>query len=466
MEHIISEFNITDLFNCQDVKLRIDNSELVLIGENGTGKTTVMNMFYHMLNGDFLKMDKYEFSNVELKFLNGDEINFNKYDLELLSKSRDRSSTSSGRLSYTNIRSRLMRFFKDSTEFTKVLEEIERSEITIEDIDNGQILKRLNHSDHKHKNALNRDFEALIADPGKIFDSFTEILKENLDDTDILYFPTYRRVEEDLKSLDVNIDEKSKFGREISRHSDVPIQFGMNDVSKRFEDIKTEVSRLSSKALTNLSGEILRQLVRGNINPDHDLSNISKSDVEVVLSRLGTMFSDDDNKRILEIVESGQYPESDKLLIYFLGKLVEIYGEQKEIDLYTDKYVEVCNKYLEKTELIYDKSNVDIYVQSNRTKSKISLNSLSSGEQQIVSLFSKIYLNSDRKLIILFDEPELSLSIFWQMTLLPDIVSSDKCKLLIAVTHSPFIYDNSLKSNTKNLSDFLIENQQSETNAG
>ena len=69
------------------------------------------------------------------------------------------------------------------------------------------------------------------------------------------------------------------------------------------------------------------------------------------------------------------------------------------------------------------------------------------------SKFSKIYLNTDKKFIVLFDEPELSLSIFWQMNLLPDIVDSGKCKLLLAVTHSPFIYDNALKHNTKNLSD-------------
>lgn len=142
-------------------------------------------------------------------------------------------------------------------------------------------------------------------------------------------------------------------------------------------------------------------------------------------------------------------------MVYFLSKLVEVYGEQKEIDQYTDKFVEVCNKYLEQTELVYDKSNVDIYVHSKKSNSKIMLNALSSGEQQIVSLFSKIHLNSNKKFIVLFDEPELSLSIFWQMNLLPDIVDSEKCKLLIAVTHSPFIYDNKLKTKATNLSDFI-----------
>ena len=43
---------------------------------------------------------------------------------------------------------------------------------------------------------------------------------------------------------------------------------------------------------------------------------------------------------------------------------------------------------------------------------------------------------------MIIDEPELSLSIKWQSMLLPDIIRSGNCKLLLTVTHSPFIFDN------------------------
>ena len=67
---------------------------------------------------------------------------------------------------------------------------------------------------------------------------------------------------------------------------------------------------------------------------------------------------------------------------------------------------------------------------------------LSSGEKQIVSLFSKLYLESAKKCILLIDEPELSISMKWQKMLLPDIMRSGNCRLLLTVTHSPFIFDN------------------------
>jgi len=451
LEQIISKFSIKNLFGCQNIDLKVENSELILIGENGSGKTTVMNMFYHMLNGDFKKLEKYEFDKIELKFTTDDLISFSKYELDMLIKYK-------GRNSVAQLKRRLNSFFDNSVEYRKVIKEIEDKEFEFESIENGGLSERLKFTDHKWKDALNRDFKMYSSHPEKVFSNFTEILQANLDGTDILYFPTYRRVEEDLKNLEINIDDDD-FDFEVSGSSEIPIQFGMSDVNEKFEDIKTEVSKLSSKAFTNLSGEILRQLVRGNIKQDQDLSKISKSDVEVVLARLGSMFNDSDKEGILKIVESGKYPESDNLLVYFLSKLVEVYAEQKEIDIYTDKFVEVCNKYLEQTALIYDKSNVDIYVHSNKSGSKIELNALSSGEQQIVSLFSKIHLNSNKSFIVLFDEPELSLSIFWQMSLLPDIVESDKCKLLIAVTHSPFIYDNKLKNKAKNLSDFITPSE-------
>ena len=72
----------------------------------------------------------------------------------------------------------------------------------------------------------------------------------------------------------------------------------------------------------------------------------------------------------------------------------------------------------------------------------LNLQQLSSGEKQIVSLFSKIYLEDSLNSIIIIDEPELSLSLNWQKMLLPDIIQSNKCDLLVTVTHSPFIFDN------------------------
>jgi predicted ATP-dependent endonuclease of OLD family len=62
----------------------------------------------------------------------------------------------------------------------------------------------------------------------------------------------------------------------------------------------------------------------------------------------------------------------------------------------------------------------------------------------MISLFAKMFLYPRRK-IVLIDEPELSLSIDWQRDILVDVLSAPLCSQLIAITHSPFVFDNELE---------------------
>ena len=73
---------------------------------------------------------------------------------------------------------------------------------------------------------------------------------------------------------------------------------------------------------------------------------------------------------------------------------------------------------------------------------EIDFDNLSSGEKQIVSIFSKVYLDVTSPCIFIIDEPEISLSMEWQKEILKDIYESEKVALLIVTTHSPFIFKN------------------------
>ncbi|MGB7518146.1 MAG: AAA family ATPase [Spirulinaceae cyanobacterium] len=106
--------------------------------------------------------------------------------------------------------------------------------------------------------------------------------------------------------------------------------------------------------------------------------------------------------------------------------------------------------------VFYDESNIKIYLKSDNSTEPLPLNKLSSGEKQIISIFSKIYLSDvNERFIVLFDEPELSLSMIWQKKLLPDILDSNKCDFLLAVTHSPFIFGNELDKYAVGLNEYI-----------
>lgn len=97
-----------------------------------------------------------------------------------------------------------------------------------------------------------------------------------------------------------------------------------------------------------------------------------------------------------------------------------------------------CNKYLgqeKKISLTNEKSD---YLITNKNK-EININDLSSGEKQILAILSFVYLKNANNTVILIDEPEISLSIFWQKEILKDVLDSG-CLGIIAATHSARIF--------------------------
>ncbi len=64
---------------------------------------------------------------------------------------------------------------------------------------------------------------------------------------------------------------------------------------------------------------------------------------------------------------------------------------------------------------------------------------------------SELYLGEEKSYIVIFDEPELSLSVEWQKKQLPDIIRSRRCAFLVAATHSPFVFENELDPYARSL---------------
>lgn len=118
------------------------------------------------------------------------------------------------------------------------------------------------------------------------------------------------------------------------------------------------------------------------------------------------------------------------------------------IESEVESYINICQKFLYNKKLIMNKDskeNIDIKILDK--DSIIRENDLSDGEKQILSIFSKLYFKEKKDIILLIDDPEISLSINWQKELIPNIVKSEKCSLIVAMTHSPFIFENEFFEN-------------------
>ena len=86
-----------------------------------------------------------------------------------------------------------------------------------------------------------------------------------------------------------------------------------------------------------------------------------------------------------------------------------------------------------------------IVVSKDKNKSTcLDLNHLSSGEKQEIVLFYELIFETDKNLLLLIDEPEISLHILWQKKFMDDlmkVVNMGQLEVIVA-THSPQIINN------------------------
>ncbi|WP_395053643.1 AAA family ATPase [Flavobacterium sp.] len=431
----IKSFRVEGLFGTNDINIIFDENKKILIGENGLGKTQILNLLYYTLTRNFLRLNDFNFEKLVIVFEN-DEIEIKKDEVK---------KSIEGLYKEPEIREFIKEFgYAQFESFNKKFSQNKRKSYELERIleANPKFRKYPIHRLFRYFEEFDKQFRS-----NSNFKESDSKIKKVLEKSEILYFPTYRRVEEDLHNLGYNDDE-------FLEEETTLIQFGMEDVDKEFKKLESKIDRLLKEGLTQFTKDVLNIVIDDNVLEKNFLEKTSEEDINLILSRVGPLLSDVQKTSIKTIVIEKKV--NNQLSVHLLNKLVESYEKQKPLDKLIKIFRDVCNKYLVNKEIFYDESNIKIFIKSKITNEKIELKNLSSGEKQIISIFSKIYLSpEENRFIILFDEPELSLSMLWQKELLPDIVNSLKCNFLLAVTHSPFIFDNELNKYAVGLNEYF-----------
>ena len=433
----LRKFTISGLHGDRNLTLHMDNGIRILIDDNGTGKTTLLSMLYYLLSGRTHRLSRFAFSQVSIEFSSGETIVFTREELVAGAQEMERFR----RLRHHD---RLPNQFPDS--YWRILVGEAQSKPYSALREHPLFRRILESSDIPPRYLWEMLREAVTperqTDPDGKLRRLTTLLPDP-----VLYFPTYRRVEEDLNSLGYP-------EREMFKDEDV-IQFGMQDVKQRLDGVMQEIRASSVEWYSIVNGKMISQLVDGiQVTPDMlGIVNAPEA-LRIVLDRIGENIATEKKQDILRIVSEGRLGESKyEPLVYFLSNLMQIYEKQRDRDDDIKAFARVVNGYLSDKEVRYNESKLSITVVQKRTSQEVRLDSLSSGEKQIVSIFSKLYLSasSSKTYTVLFDEPELSLSMEWQKRLLLDIVQSGRCPLLIAATHSPFIFENALDQHAAQL---------------
>lgn len=444
----IKLFEIKNLFNQFDVSIPLTQDVNIFLGENGMGKTTILSCLYSVLSGNIQNLSDVVFDKLILTLSNDQHFTLQHSDLicyveeyiyerPTLKRRRARVESIYSEKEIAEMKS----IISDSTfepdaikKYTYKFADVYGTSLQFATMELERYCFHSNKGNAEKAIKFKKDIKAII-------------------DQDILYFPTYRRIEEDITKLGIDIDYDKVKNRFIN--------FGMTDVEKASEKILSTIRSIAINSFASLTGILLKQYLDGNLDstPSHG-NKIDLGKLKITLARVGDEIEKDDKDKIEQLVSSENIYNPDKVyLLNLLEQLIDSYDKQNAYDDRVKKFVSVCNKYLNNKKFIYDESNLQLGIYRNGTKKPIKIQNLSSGEKQIISLFSKLYLEETDNCIILFDEPELSLSIKWQSQFLPDIMQSERCSTLISVTHSPFIFDNIYDELARDMGECLIEKE-------
>ncbi|WP_060466088.1 MULTISPECIES: AAA family ATPase [unclassified Acinetobacter] len=527
----LKAFKILNLNNEYDVSLEFRDNKKIIVSENGSGKTTILNIFYSFFSLDYKSISTYNFDSIIIILSNNLTYKFSKLIL--------RSFLDSERLNSLNdfINSDFIEIYKDFIQRNNInpnKEEIRPLNSTFtaliylyvyENKFSSKVIKNTSSiikSELKSKNnneilKIIKDYEDILSlyfqDYNDIFQNYETSLKneQNINelylniksksknqskniiedmqeqlktmevrvnlfkefkDLKIIYLPTYRRIEHNIDSLfdefsnnELNYefminsnDIKEKF------MSNKLIQFGIEDIENTWRDISINLRKSMIDGFNKFSGLMLKNSISFKNPTKNQIQGLSEkiNTIKIIFERLGEdNISKETKNKIIELLSTKNQLNHEKynFLYYMLINLIKIYENQEKSEINIKKFVNISNEFFNfnNKKIIYDENNVDIKILKKYKKEykTIELNNLSSGEKQIISLFTRLLLketSEEVKYWIIIDEPELSLSIEWQKILLPNILKTDRCEFLFATTHSPFIFSNDLKINTADLS--------------
>lgn len=464
----LKSFHLYGLHGLKDIKFDTESSVAILMARNGAGKTTFLSTINYILTGRYIKLNEINFDKLTFVFNGGVPVTITKLEIQklytTLKKSKIADIAKDSKNSVDVVLSAVLSLQDNKDNRPQYTDEIFNVYRTY----SGTDFRKFYEIVHAAKKEIFKQIPFL-----KIAD---DEVKRAFGDTEIVYLPTYRRIE-----LTLPTPEQSPFNQTSSRQRhNIPdeVKFGLSDITERLKEISLEIQRISNTTYKKISANIVNDLLDGSyrlLGNQEDTPN--RSDLELFFTRLRGA-----QKALPYRNNEADYniPDIDKIysdkidddarpfLLYFLSNLNKAIKSTKPLEDRVTGFINACNKYLldDDQSAYIDgaegsdnnfKKKIDISKDDFRPhftdgvgNKPISIDALSSGEKQMVSLFARMYLYPKRK-IILYDEPELSLSMSWQSKLLPDICRASDFSQMIAITHSPFIFDNDLDAFAQNL---------------
>ena len=406
--YLIESFKITKLWGYRDINLTFNRDVNCLIGVNGSGKTTILNLLHSILSADLRSLLNIKFEHAEIKLISSiEEVEhtvevhiadgFLKFRIGRKEHEIDIDTLSVPRVSQLNL------FYERDNTFRKMLPEEFYDELTnLVPLVWLPVSRRLPLTEYEEERHTRTGF----------LESVDLRLQELLED-----LSRYHSI------LNAQLSERyKKFERQV-----LSVILYSKD-----EDKPASISLPSPKRTNTDKKQLLRAFEDAGLLDEQMQNRINEhfAKAEEVVKRVHKASNDLTPEDFLVLPLISRTQDMVKCA-------AELEKDREDIFDHLRRYEETVNSFFDDKSIQVDESG-QLQIESS-SPSDLNPRLLSSGEKQILILLTQALLRVDKPVVYIADEPELSLHVKWHGKLLVSLRSLGGNMQVVVATHSPDI---------------------------
>ena len=420
--YFIESFKIEKLWGYRDIDLTFNRDVNCLIGVNGSGKTTILNLLHAILSGNLRSLSNINFeqAKIRLRSFKGRSVRTIKVDI--------------------------------ADEFLKLKVGQKEHEFHIDTFSPRRHAQLSLFHFHEKENVIRN------------------ILSEEIDGeltslVPLVWLPVSRRLpvieeEEEKYTMEGPLESVDlRLGKLLDRLSDYHSRLNAQ-LSKRHRDFENQVLSVMLYSKEHDHLDSIRKTIPSSLPTETEKDQLREAfksagllESKQMRARIDDHFveAEKTGKRISENVH---LELQDILVLPLISRTKSMVKYARDLEKYRHDifaslrlYEDIADSFLEDKTVQVDESG-RLKIES-LSPSELSWRNLSSGEKQILILLTEALLQVNKPVVYIADEPELSLHIKWQVKLLESLMSLDKSlkppgeqMQVIVATHSPDIVGN------------------------